>query len=90
MMKTFTMFVEDRDQQMAAVHKVLNFMAYELDTEKHPEWKDLVNNLLIDPKKVNGKDLVAFLDDHICPDMCLGIPPVRFSAMIKHYLSLNA
>ena len=84
------MFIEDRDQQMAAVHKVINFMAYGFDKEKHPEWKDLISNLLADPKKVNSRDLITFLDDHICPDMCLSIPSVRFSAMIKHYLSLNS
>ena len=64
------MFLENREEQELLIKKILNFMLYEFDTKKYPEWKNLINNLFENPKKVHPKDLRTFLDDHICPQMC--------------------
>jgi hypothetical protein len=78
-MKTFTTFMENEEQE-GAVERVLTFMHY---TDKDHPMYDITQNFLEDPDSVEFNDLVTFLDDYACPDMCLGIDPVRFAAMMK-------
>ena len=83
-MKTFTTFMENEEQEKA-IRRVRNVMQY--TNKDHPMY-DITQSFLEDPDSVEFNDLVTFLDDYACPDMCLGINPVRFAAMMKH-LSRN-
>ena len=76
------MLLDDGEKQKNAIKSVHQLMHCTREQSDHP-MSDLAKNFLEDPDSVEYDDLVTFIDDYACPDMCLGINSVRFAAMLK-------